>query len=223
VFEWNSNDGQNVDHLALQGVTPEEAEEVFDDPRRRGMPAYQVDNERRFRVLGATEAGRILLMVLSDAANSSVFSPPATQKPTSVACTARSSDPMPTTTTRSRSRPASTHAVQHDPAAKPLIPVNSEDEVPSFANECEEAEFWATHRLGPALLDRMQPIAVEGDDVFPPIRERDRTRPVALRLGEDTLRRLRAVARKKHIGYQTLLKQFVDERLYEEEKREGLI
>jgi hypothetical protein len=31
------------------------------------------------------------------------------------------------------------------------------------------------------------------------------------------------VARKKHKGYQTMLKEFVVERLYEEEKREGML
>lgn len=44
-----------------------------------------------------------------------------------------------------------------------------------------------------------------------------------MRFDPDTLARLKAVARRKHKGYQTLLKEFVMERLYEEEKREGLI
>ena len=40
----------------------------------------------------------------------------------------------------------------------------------------------------------------------------------------DVLTRLRALAaRRKNTGYQTLLKTFVAERLYEEEKREGLV
>ncbi len=39
----------------------------------------------------------------------------------------------------------------------------------------------------------------------------------------NTLARLKRLARKRHKGYQTLLKEFVIERLYEEEKREGLL
>jgi hypothetical protein len=39
----------------------------------------------------------------------------------------------------------------------------------------------------------------------------------------DLLRRLKTLAAKKRKGYQSLLKEFVVERLYEEEKREGLI
>ena len=116
------------------------------------------------------------------------------------------------------------HSTHHAPASSgPLPQVNSDAEIPTFADECEEAEFWATHSLGPNLLEQMRPIPPEGDTVFPPAREDERTRPIALRFGEDTLRRLRALAAKKRIGYQTLLKQFVAERLYEEEKREGLV
>jgi uncharacterized protein (DUF4415 family) len=103
-------------------------------------------------------------------------------------------------------------------ADEDLIPVNSWDEVPDFANEDEEHEFWSTHSLGQAILDQMGPIE---DGILPPPRQR--TRPVAVRFDEDVLNRLREVARLKGKGYQTLLKEFVVERLYEEEKRAGLV
>jgi predicted DNA binding CopG/RHH family protein len=50
-----------------------------------------------------------------------------------------------------------------------------------------------------------------------------RTRPVAVRFDEFTLRRLKDLAARRNTGYQTLLKGFVLERLYEEEKRERII
>jgi predicted DNA binding CopG/RHH family protein len=50
-----------------------------------------------------------------------------------------------------------------------------------------------------------------------------RTTPIAVRFDEFTLKRLRALASSRNTGYQTLLKEFVVERLYEEEKREGII
>ncbi|HXC46530.1 MAG TPA: hypothetical protein VNU24_07985 [Solirubrobacteraceae bacterium] len=50
-----------------------------------------------------------------------------------------------------------------------------------------------------------------------------RTKPVAVRFDEFTLRRLRDLAARRNTGYQTLLKEFVVERLYEEERREGII
>jgi predicted DNA binding CopG/RHH family protein len=50
-----------------------------------------------------------------------------------------------------------------------------------------------------------------------------RTTPIAVRFDEFTLKRLRVLAARRNTGYQTLLKEFVVERLYEEEKREGII
>jgi len=96
--------------------------------------------------------------------------------------------------------------------------VQSPEEIPQFANEAEEAEFWATHALSEAFLAKMEPLP---EDVLPPARPR--TQPISLRLDSDILERVRALAEVKHKGYQTLMKEFVVERLYEEEKREGIL
>src|SRR5215208_4057968 len=96
--------------------------------------------------------------------------------------------------------------------------VQSSEEIPQFANEAEEAEFWATHSLSEAFLAKMDPLP---EDVLPPARPR--TQPISLRLDSDVLERVRALAETKHKGYQTLMKEFVVERLYEEEKREGIL
>jgi hypothetical protein len=50
-----------------------------------------------------------------------------------------------------------------------------------------------------------------------------RTTPIAIRFDQFTLQRLKALAAMRNTGYQTLLKEFVVERLYEEEKRAGII
>jgi hypothetical protein len=50
-----------------------------------------------------------------------------------------------------------------------------------------------------------------------------RTTPIAVRFDQFTLKRLKTLAASRNTGYQTLLKEFVVERLYEEEKREGII
>jgi hypothetical protein len=47
--------------------------------------------------------------------------------------------------------------------------------------------------------------------------------PIAIRFDQFTLAPLKALAELRNTGYQTLLKQFVVERLYEEERREGII
>ena len=96
--------------------------------------------------------------------------------------------------------------------------VQSLEEIPKFRSEEEEARFWEEHELDEPLLEAMAP---PPEGLLPP--SRPRTRAISLRLDEDLLRRLKAVARRKGKGYQTLLKEFVLERLYEEEKREGVI
>jgi hypothetical protein len=50
-----------------------------------------------------------------------------------------------------------------------------------------------------------------------------RTTPIAIRFDQFTIQRLKSLAASRNTGYQTLLKEFVIERLYEEEKREGII
>jgi len=110
------------------------------------------------------------------------------------------------------------------PGAK-LIPVDRE-QIPDFKTEDEEDKFWSTHELGPAILEEMRPPheideilhVARGSSIF-----QRHSRNLSVRFDLDTLNRLRKVAKKKGVGYQTLLKQFVTERLYEEEKREGLL
>ncbi len=96
--------------------------------------------------------------------------------------------------------------------------VHSWEEIPAFTSEAQESRYWASHVLGEALLRKMRP-APKGLLPAP----RPRTRPVAVRFDDSTLGRIRALAARRHKGYQTLLKEFVSERLYEEEKREGIV
>ncbi|CAN5543254.1 CopG family antitoxin [soil metagenome] len=101
------------------------------------------------------------------------------------------------------------------------IPVRSSSEVPELTTEKEVREFWDTHEITEKYLKSADPVA-EKD--MPPARARTaRTRPIAIRFDEDVLERLKQLANHKHKGYQTLLKEFVSERLYEEEKREGIL
>jgi uncharacterized DUF497 family protein len=62
VFDW---DEHNVEHIARHRVEPEEAEEAILDPRRVGVPAYSTEDERRLGFIGATEAGRVLFVVIT--------------------------------------------------------------------------------------------------------------------------------------------------------------
>lgn len=107
-----------------------------------------------------------------------------------------------------------------------MIPVNHPSEIPAFTSEAEEAAFWATHEFGAGMLedeDRPEP-----GEVVPPVRSsspapRRRTQSITIRIEADTLSRLKAIAARKNMAYQTLLKDFVIERLYQEELRERVV
>lgn len=88
-------------------------------------------------------------------------------------------------------------------------------DIPTFSTEDEEAAYWATHTLGDGLLARMRP-AREVDPQLPP--PRAASSPITVRFDADVLYRLRKLAVARGIGYQTLLKRFVIERLREEER-----
>lgn len=94
-------------------------------------------------------------------------------------------------------------------------------DIPDFGSEQEEARFWDTHTWSGELLDEAAKAPRDPD--LPPARSKTLSRATSLRLGQSTLTRLKTLARKKGLPYQTLLKSFVLERLYEEEKREGIL
>jgi len=81
--------------------------------------------------------------------------------------------------------------------------------IPKFANEQEEAEFWATHDATEFLQDT-QPVDMTFTDARP------RKTQIAIRFDPNTLRELRAVAQRKGVGYQTLIRMWVMERLTQE-------
>jgi uncharacterized DUF497 family protein len=64
-FDWNS---ANVNHIALHGVTPEEAEQVIkNDPLDAGVAIR--NREARTVHLGETDAGRVLVVIATERDN----------------------------------------------------------------------------------------------------------------------------------------------------------
>jgi len=59
-FDWDEG---NEEHVLVHGVEPAEAEEAMLDPEGFGTDAYDVPGEQREALVGATEEGRILLVV----------------------------------------------------------------------------------------------------------------------------------------------------------------
>lgn len=58
-FDW---DDANVTHIWVHTVTPTEAEDAILDTDRLQVPAHSTAMEKRYGIIGATEAGRILFV-----------------------------------------------------------------------------------------------------------------------------------------------------------------
>jgi hypothetical protein len=96
-----------------------------------------------------------------------------------------------------------------------IQPINDPKEMPSGLSDEEQLAYWETHGLTEEYLQKTEEVPEEE-------RPRTRTSPISVRFDAHTLSRLKSLAEKRGVGYQTLLKEFVTERLYEEEKREGI-
>ena len=101
-----------------------------------------------------------------------------------------------------------------------IILVHNEADIPEFKSEREEHDFWSTHAFSEAFIDRA---IAKGEEIpAPPVRKRSKS--TSLRLDDDTLGSgLGDLRGRRAKGIETLLKEFVVERLYEEEKREGVL
>lgn len=66
MFDW---DDATIDHLRRHGIEPEDVAEAFADARRVGVAVYSTASEARRGTLGATQAGRVLVVVTTKRAN----------------------------------------------------------------------------------------------------------------------------------------------------------
>lgn len=84
--------------------------------------------------------------------------------------------------------------------------------VPAFVNEREEREFWETHDASPFVDWDTARVAV-----FPNLRPS--TESISLRLPTALLSELKALANKRDVPYQSLLKVFLADRVASEMTR----
>jgi predicted DNA binding CopG/RHH family protein len=78
--------------------------------------------------------------------------------------------------------------------------------LPKFANEQEEAEFWDTHDSSEFLAET-ELVEVTFVD------RRPTKQQISLRLEPAVIERLKSIARSKGLGYQTMIRLWVMERL----------
>jgi predicted DNA binding CopG/RHH family protein len=80
-------------------------------------------------------------------------------------------------------------------------------EVPTFESEAAEAEFWLRHSLDPKLMSASIPKSDARESAT-----------VTLRFDPRLLARLKRVARSRYLNYQSMIKQWLAERLEQESR-----
>lgn len=81
--------------------------------------------------------------------------------------------------------------------------------IPHFKSEQEESDFWDTHAITD-YLDELTP----SDATF--VDARPRKTLISLRLDQAAIAQLKTIAHQKGVGYQTLMRMWVMERLTHE-------
>ena len=82
-------------------------------------------------------------------------------------------------------------------------------DVPSFESEDDEIRFWAAHQVDARLMQ----MSIHRNDV------REST-TITLRFDPRMLSRIKRIARRRYLNYQSMIKQWLSERM-EQEMKEG--
>lgn len=99
---------------------------------------------------------------------------------------------------------------------KDTRPIHDVSEIPANLSDEDMIDFLDERGVSEEFLENT-PEAPEEERPAP------RTKPINIRFDDFNLQRLKEMAERRNVGYQTLLKTFVTERLYEEEIREGVV
>lgn len=79
------------------------------------------------------------------------------------------------------------------------------DQIPKFKSKKEEAAFWDAHQLDPRLMNA---------SVHRPDNRESTT--ITLRFDPRMLARIKRIARSRYLNYQSMIKQWLSERLEQE-------
>ena len=84
------------------------------------------------------------------------------------------------------------------------------EEIPQFGCEHDEAKFWLSHRLDSKLMER----SVIGAD-------QSESTAITLRIDPRMLARIKRLARSRYLNYQSMIKQWISERMENELRDRG--
>ena len=79
------------------------------------------------------------------------------------------------------------------------------EEIPEFDSEADEAAYWQTHEISPSLM--------RGAEHAPDSRE---STTITLRFDPRMLSRIKRMARSRFLNYQSMMKQWLADRLEDE-------
>jgi predicted DNA binding CopG/RHH family protein len=84
------------------------------------------------------------------------------------------------------------------------------EEIPQFACEHDEAKFWLLHRLDSKLMQRSMVGADQSESTT-----------ITLRIDPRMLARIKRLARSRYLNYQSMIKQWISERMEDELRDRG--
>ncbi|MEO0018394.1 MAG: hypothetical protein RLZZ522_1677 [Verrucomicrobiota bacterium] len=90
-----------------------------------------------------------------------------------------------------------------------MNPIARWSDLPEFADEAEEARFWETHEMDGRLM---------ATSVHEPDSRESTT--ITLRFDPRMLSRIKRIARSRFLNYQSMIKQWLAERLEDENRKQ---
>ena len=82
--------------------------------------------------------------------------------------------------------------------------------IPAFASERDEGQYWLMHRLDAKLMEES---VTQGDQ--------SESTTITLRIDPRMLARIKRLARSRYLNYQSMIKQWMSERLEAEFRERG--
>jgi hypothetical protein len=84
-----------------------------------------------------------------------------------------------------------------------MAQITNWEEVPIFDSEAAEASYWAENGVGVRLMENSLAASAEGNESV----------TITLRIDPRMLARIKRVARERYLNYQSMIKQWLSERM----------
>ncbi len=88
--------------------------------------------------------------------------------------------------------------------------INTWEEIPLFECEHDEAKYWQMHRIDAKLME----LSITGAD-------QSESTTVTMRMDPRMLAKLKRLARSRYLNYQSMIKQWISERMEAELRGRG--